>query len=202
MIYPLALVLGYLFGAFPSGAIVARLYGVDLTTRGSGKTGATNVLRTLGKGAAIGVFIADFLKGVIPVLLVRQFPGANPWVELLAAVGAVLGHSYSPFLGFKGGRGVVTGLAVTTVAAPPLMLVAFLVGAVIIGITRFVSLGSVVGATVGGLLLIGLAVVSQQPAWAVWGVLIAGFIDIAHRDNIQRLLAGTERKLGDRARPV
>ena len=82
--------------------------------------------------------------------------------------------------------------------APVLMLIAFAIGAVLVATTRYVSLGSVVGAAAGGLLLCGLAVVSGDPAWAVWGVLVGGFIVVAHRDNIERLLAGTERKLGER----
>jgi acyl phosphate:glycerol-3-phosphate acyltransferase len=195
----LAVVLGYLLGSIPSGMIVARVYrNVDLTTQGSGRTGATNVLRTLGPGAAAIAFAADFLKGVLPVLIVTLVFGPEPWLQLLAAAAAVLGHTYSPFIGFKGGRGVVTGLGATAVAAPLLMLVAFAVGAAIVAITRYVSLGSVIGATLGGVLLVGEALVTGNVAWAVWGVLVAGLIVLAHRDNIQRLLAGTERKLGAR----
>jgi len=183
--------------------IVARMHGVDLTAHGSGRTGATNVLRTLGKRAAAIAFIGDFLKGVLAVLLVSLViaPG-NPWAELIAAITAVIGHSYSAFIGFKGGRGVVTGFGATIVAAPGLMLLAFAVGVALVALTRYVSLGSVVGSIVGGLLLCGLAVVSGEPAWAVWGVLVGGFIVLAHRDNIERLLAGTERKLGDRASTI
>src|SRR5215207_7758404 len=196
----IAAVIGYLLGAIPTGMIVARVYrNVDLTAHGSGRTGATNVLRTLGSGAAAIAFAGDFLKGVLAVLLVRfAFADTSPWLELIAAVAAVLGHSYSVFIGFKGGRGVVTGMGATMVAAPVLMLIAFAIGAVLVALTRYVSLGSVVGAAAGGLLLCGLAVVTGDPAWAVWGVLVGGFIVVAHRDNIQRLAAGTERKLGER----
>ena len=196
----IAAVLGYLLGAIPTGMIVARVYrNVDLTAHGSGRTGATNVLRTLGSGAAAIAFAGDFLKGVLAVLLVRfAFADTSPWLELIAAVTAVLGHSYSVFIGFKGGRGVVTGMGATMVAAPVLMLIAFAIGAVLVALTRYVSLGSVVGAAAGGLLLCGLAVFTGDLAWAVWGVLVGGFIVLAHRDNIERLLAGTERKLGER----
>src|SRR5689334_24894365 len=135
--------------------IVARVYrNVDLTAHGSGRTGATNVLRTLGPGAAAVAFAADFLKGVIAVLLVNLLFGVEPWLQLLATLAAVLGHTYSPFLRFRGGRGVVTGLGATAVAAPVLMLVAFAVGVVLVAITRYVSLGSVVGTLVGAILLI------------------------------------------------
>jgi glycerol-3-phosphate acyltransferase PlsY len=180
--------------------VVARVYrNVDLTAHGSGRTGATNVLRTLGSGAAAIAFAGDFLKGLLAVLLVQYaIAPNNPWAELIAAVAAVLGHSYSIFIGFKGGRGVVTGLGATIVAAPVLMLIAFAISAVIVAVTRYVSLGSVIGATLAALLLCWLAVTTREPAWAVWGVLVGGFIVAAHKDNIQRLLAGTERKLGER----
>jgi acyl phosphate:glycerol-3-phosphate acyltransferase len=180
--------------------IVARVYrNVDLTAHGSRRTGATNVLRTLGKGAAAVAFAGDFFKGFLAVLIVRlAVADGSAWPELVAAVASVLGHSYSVFIGFKGGRGVVTGLGATIVAAPVLMLVAFAIGALLVALTRYVSLGSVVGATLGGVLLCGLGVYTGDPAWAVWGLVLGGFIVIAHRDNIERLRAGTERKLGER----
>jgi glycerol-3-phosphate acyltransferase PlsY len=196
----IAAVVGYLLGSIPTGMVVARVYrNVDLTAHGSGRTGATNVLRTLGSGAAAVAFAGDFLKGLLAVLLVQYVIAPNnPWAELIAAIAAVLGHSYSIFIGFKGGRGVVTGLGATIVAAPVLMLIAFAISAVIVAVTRYVSLGSVIGATLAALLLCWLAVTTREPAWAVWGVLVGGFIVAAHKDNIQRLLAGTERKLGER----
>ena len=184
--------------------VVARVYrNVDLTAYGSGRTGATNVLRTLGKGAAAVAFAGDFLKGAVAVLAVRLFIAPdNSWAELVAAATAVLGHSYSMFIGFKGGRGVVTGMGATIVAAPVtpiLMLIAFVIGAVLIATTRYVSLGSVIGCVLAALLMCWLAVNTGDPAWAVWGLVLGGFIVVAHRDNIERLLAGTERKLGERA---
>jgi glycerol-3-phosphate acyltransferase PlsY len=191
-------------GSIPTGIIVARVYrNVDLTAYGSGRTGATNVLRTLGTGAAAIAFVGDFLKGLVAVLAVRLFiAGDNSWVELIAGIASVLGHSYSVFIGFKGGRGVVTGFGATAAAtpiAPILMLIAFAIGAVLVAITRYVSLGSVVGAALAGVLMCWLAVNTGDLAWAVWGVLMSGFIIASHKDNIERLLAGTERKLGERA---
>ena len=99
----------------------------------------------------------------------------------------------------EGGRGVVTGFGASLVAAPLLMLIAFGIGVMLVVVTRYVSLGSVVGAVLGGLLLCWFAYMQADPAWAMWGVLVGGFIVVAHRDNIERLLAGTERKLGERA---
>src|SRR3984893_15712239 len=184
--------------------IVARVYrNVDLTAYGSGRTGATNVLRTLGSGAAAVAFAGDFLKGLLAIAVVQYIIAIGnprlPWLELIAAIAAVLGHSYSMFIGFRGGRGVVTGFGATVVAAPVPMLIALVVGALLIAVTRYVSLGSIVGSALAGLLLCWLAVATDEPAWAVWGVLVGGFIVVAHRDNIERLLAGTERKLGERA---
>jgi glycerol-3-phosphate acyltransferase PlsY len=184
--------------------IVARVYrNVDLTAYGSGRTGATNVLRTLGSGAAAIAFAGDLLKGLLAVLAVQYVIGVGsprlPWLELVAAIAAVIGHSYSMFIGFKGGRGVVTGFGATIVAAPIPMLIALVVGALLLALTRYVSLGSVVGSALGGALLCWMAAATGEPAWAVWGVLVGGFIVVAHRDNIERLLAGTERKLGERA---
>jgi len=195
-----AALVGYLLGAIPTGMIVARIYGnVDLTSQGSGHTGATNVLRTMGKGAAVVAFAGDFLKGLLAVLVIRYtVANGSAWPELIAAIAAVLGHSYSVFIGFKGGRGVVTGFGATIVAAPLLMVLAFALGVCLVLLTRYVSLGSVVGAILGGLFMCAFAVWTGDPAWAVWGVLVSGFIVIAHRDNIERLMAGTERKLGER----
>src|SRR5215472_12302427 len=134
----IAALVGYLLGSIPTGMVVARVYrNVDLTAHGSGRTGATNVLRTLGPGAAAVAFAADFLKGVIAVLLVNVLFGIEPWLQLLTTLAAVLGHTYSPFLRFRGGRGVVTGLGATAVAAPLLMLIAFAVGLIVVAITRY-----------------------------------------------------------------
>jgi acyl phosphate:glycerol-3-phosphate acyltransferase len=106
----LCAVVGYLLGGIPCGMIVGRARGVDLTQTGSGSTGATNALRTLGFGPALLVFVGDFLKGVLAVLAARAIAGDAAWPQVAAATAAVIGHSYSPFIGFRGGRGVVTGM--------------------------------------------------------------------------------------------
>jgi acyl phosphate:glycerol-3-phosphate acyltransferase len=140
------------------------------------------------------------LKGLLAVLAVRYLIAPdNSWAELVAAAAAVIGHSYSVFIHFKGGRGVVTGFGATVIAAPVPIFIALAVGMVLVALTRYVSLGSVVGATLAGLLMCGFAYANGQPAWAVWGIGLGGFIVVAHKDNIERLLAGTERKLGEGA---
>ena len=193
-------IVGYALGAIPTGVVVARAWGnVDLTQVGSGRTGATNVLRTLGPVAAALVFGGDGAKGALAVAMARRLGGGDVWAQLVAAIASTLGHAYSPFIGFKGGRGVVTGMSATAVVAPLQMVLALLSGAVLIAATRYVSLGSMVGACVGGALMVRKAAQTGQVAYAAWGIVVAGFIVVSHRDNLQRLLDGTERKIGQKA---
>ena len=201
MIQVLAALLGYLLGAIPTGALVAGVYGrIDLTRVGSQKTGATNVLRTLGPGAAAVVFLGDSLKGTAAVLLAAAIAAGDPWAKVLAAITAVLGHAYSPFIGFKGGRGVTTGLGGLLGIAPAMAGVGLLAGAVTIGLSRYVSLGSILGTLVATLGLIAWTLATGQPlAYLAFALVVGGFIVIANRDNIDRLRRGTERRLGERA---
>jgi glycerol-3-phosphate acyltransferase PlsY len=191
----------YLIGSVPTGFLVARAFGrEDLTRRGSGRTGATNVLRTVGPVAAGIVAAGDILKGALAVYLGGILGSGDPWAQALAALLAVLGHTYSPFLSFKGGRGVLVGVGSLLVVFWPMAVVAVAIGVTLITLTRYVSLGSVVGAAIGGIGVALVALVAEKPAaYLVYGLSVAAFIIVAHRDNIQRLLAGTERKLGERA---
>ena len=193
-----AALLGYLLGSIPTGVLVARLYGqVDLTRVGSARPGATNVLRTLGKRAAALVFIGDFLKGSLAVALGGLLAPTDGRGMALAGIAAVLGHCYSPFIGFKGGRGVTTGLGSLLVLSPLAALVATLIGVLAIALTRYVSLGSILGVLTGSLLLVALTLTQGgTPAQALFGIVIGVFIVAAHHDNIGRLLRGTERRLG------
>jgi glycerol-3-phosphate acyltransferase PlsY len=195
-----AALLGYLLGSIPTGVLVARLYGqTDLTQVGSRRTGATNVLRTLGKRAAALAFIGDFLKGSLAVALGGLLAPADGRGMALAGITAVLGHCYSPFIGFKGGRGVTTGLGSLLVLSPLAALAATLIGVLAIALTRYVSLGSILGVLTGSLLLVGLTLTQGgPPAPALFGIVIGVFIVAAHHDNIGRLLRGTERRLGQR----
>jgi acyl phosphate:glycerol-3-phosphate acyltransferase len=201
MQYLAALVAGYLVGAIPTGALIARVYRqVDLTQVGSRRTGATNVLRTLGPGAAAIVFLGDFLKGTAVVLLASTLAGGDAWVKVVAGTAAVFGHSFSPFLRFKGGRGVTTGLGGLLAIAPMVAGAGLLTGAAAIAVTRYVSLGSILGTSVAALLLVLWTLSSGQPvAYGAFAVVVGGFILIAHRDNVDRLLRGTERRLGEQA---
>lgn len=193
---------GYLLGAIPSGVVVGKLFGnVDPRQHGSGKTGATNILRTLGPGAAVTVGVMDVLKGAIPVLLARYviFPD-QLWAEAVAGFAALLGHNYSIFIGFKGGRGVATGGG-ATFAMQPLCVLFGAIGIIVpIALTRYVSLGSItacVACAVTDAVLVALRL--DQVPHLVFIAGAAAFVIYAHRDNIVRLLNGTERKIGEKA---
>lgn len=212
----LAAVAGYLLGSLPSGVIVARLFGhVDPRTQGSGKTGTTNILRTLGPGPAGLVALLDALKGIAAVLLVRFliFPTSialpvtgidiQGWAEALAGAAAVVGHNYSIFIRFTGGRGVMTGAAVS-LAMSPITFVCGILGFLLpVVLTRYVSLGSIIGSAVtfiAGFIFMQFGIVSKPHELCFFAV--GMFIILSHRDNIERLLRGTERKLGQPAEPI
>lgn len=209
----LAAVVGYLLGSLPSGVLVSRLFGrADPRTKGSGKTGATNILRTHGAGPAILVGALDIGKGVAAVLVARFiiFPvpahasttlyTLQALAEAIAGFGALLGHNHSIFIRFTGGRGVATGGG-CILAMNPLTLGIGAIGFIVpIALTKYVSLGSVIGAATAGLASLGLTLAGRD-YWphALFALLGGAFIIYAHRDNIQRLMAGTERKLGQSA---
>ncbi len=191
LFYILAALSGYLLGSINSAVIISKLKGTDIRTVGSGNAGATNILRTFGKGAAALVFLIDILKGVAAVLLCRLL--FDEYAGYLGGLCAVLGHNYPLYFGFRGGKGIVTSLAVMLVVSPMLALISFGAGILIIAVTRYVSLGSIVGS----LLFCALAVFGD---YDMWFQLFAGIISLLavyrHRENIKRLVKGTERKLG------
>lgn len=197
-----ALVVGYVLGSVPSGVLVGKVAGFgDPRTRGSGKTGATNILRTMGPGAAAAVAVSDVLKGAIPVLLAHAliFPG-QPWAEVVAGLAAMLGHNHSMFIRFTGGRGVATGAGASLAIQPVVLLLGLIVFIVPIATTRYVSLGSVAGAASLAVIdAIFVATGHDSYPHLVFYVLTAVFITYSHRDNIARLMSGTERKLGQKA---
>lgn len=186
--------LAYLFGAIPAGAWVARYYGVDIQKVGSGNTGATNILRTLGAGPAVVVAGFDVFKGGIAVLLARLFNIEGPLLGGVA-LAAVLGHNYSVFLRFTGGKGVATSFGTLLFLDPLVALLAFPVGILTMWLTRFVSAGSMIG----GLTAVVITIALGRPFWEILTVLLlAGLIFWTHRENIKRLQAGNERRLGDK----
>jgi glycerol-3-phosphate acyltransferase PlsY len=206
-LYLVLIVIGYLLGSIPTGQIVGALAGgVDLRRYGSGKTGATNVLRTLGWGAALAVVAGDLAKGIAAVLLARWLvrdPNAQPLAEVVAGFAAVIGHNWSIFIQLKGGRGVLVSHAVFILICWPAALITTVAGAIVLATSRIVSLASLTGAAVGVVVLAIFVVLLHYPLpYLVYGVLAAGLIWLRHLDNIQRLLAGTERKLGQKAQPL
>lgn len=192
----LILLLAYLFGAIPAGAWVARYYGVDIQKVGSGNTGATNILRTLGAGPAVVVAGFDVFKGGIAVLLARLFNIEGPLLGGVA-LAAVLGHNYSVFLRFTGGKGVATSFGTLLFLNPLVALLAFPVGILTMWLTRFVSAGSMIG----GLTAVAITIALGRPFWEILTMLVlAGLVFWTHRENIKRLQAGNERRLGDNTR--
>ncbi len=195
---------GYVLGSVPTGQIVGALHGgVDLSQHGSGKTGATNALRTLGPGAGAAVLLGDLAKGGVAFLLAHLlFPSGatQQWAEALAGFSAVIGHNWSLFIHFKGGRGVAVSFAVFLLLCWPAALLTALTFAVVVGLSRIVSLASIVGAVVGLLLLAAFVVWVHYPApFLAYGVLAAVLVLLRHLDNMQRILAGNERRLGQKA---
>lgn len=196
----------YLLGSIPSGVLAGKLFGNrDPRAGGSGKTGATNVLRTLGPGPAAAVVLVDVGKGVAAVLLARYvFFGGQPelrdYAEALAGFAAIIGHNYSIYIRFGGGRGVLTGAGAMLIMSPFATLIGFICAVIPIALTRYVSLGSILGAAASIVTALALLLTNHDSLPHFAFVLVGGTIIIlSHRDNIERLLHGTERKLGQPA---
>jgi glycerol-3-phosphate acyltransferase PlsY len=209
--------IGYLLGAIPFGVIISRKFAQkDLLQEGSGKTGMTNVLRTAGKKAAALALILDIGKGALAVALAgvvfggsyAAASGALPWREMakaLAAASAIGGHSWSVFLKFKGGRGVATLMGSLAALYWPAGAIG---GICVLGIgfrTKYMSLGSIIGAVTAFIMLMAFNVLrinvfGRYPPfpYVVFGMAGAIFIYVMHRDNIFRLFNGTERKIGEK----
>ncbi len=182
--------LAYIIGSIPSGLIIGKLFfNTDVRLYGSKNIGATNTYRVIGLKAALPVFLCDVLKGAIGVLL---FSSLGPIYMLLGGILAMVGHNWSIFLGFKGGRGVATGLGVLIALSPLVALICFAIWGIIVYFTKFVSLGSIVAAIAGPFLMW----FTNESIWFVlFNALAALFVVIRHRENIQRLLAGQELKV-------
>jgi acyl phosphate:glycerol-3-phosphate acyltransferase len=193
----LALMLvAYLAGSIPVGSIVARrVGGPDLRSVGSGRTGGTNALRALGRKWAAVVVLGDLAKGAVPILVARVVTG-DPLVEVLCGGASVAGAIWSIFAGFRSGRGVGTGVGTMLVIQPVAVLLAAPVFFVAILLTRYVSLGSLLGsaAMFPAMLLMLLVVPGTPLPYVIYAAVGAALIWLAHADNIDRLLHGTERK--------
>ena len=193
----LLLAIGYLLGSMPNGYLAGRwLKGIDLRQCGSGSTGATNVLRNVGKAPALVVFLLDVGKGALAVLLAKSF-GLNDWVQVLAGLAALAGHIWPVWLGWKGGKAVATGLGMFLGLAWPVGLACFGLFMAVISISRIVSLSSVVAA-IGLPVLMVLA--GANGASISVSVVASVMVLWRHRSNIERLIAGTEPRIGAKAK--
>lgn len=202
-----AVAVSYLVGALPSGLIVGRvLRGVDIRNYGSGATGATNVYRTLGRVPAALVLIIDFLKGALPVLATRIVAsvldvGAPNLLEAVAGIVVIAGHTWPIYVGFKGGKGIATGVGALTVISPIAAAVA-LISLPIIAATRYVSLGALIGAGVSIPATAALAIFWGWPfEHILFTVVGCAMILFRHSSNINRLLDGTERRVEANPKP-
>lgn len=211
-----AIAVAFLAGSTPFGVMIARSRGVDILKEGSGNPGATNVGRVLGRRFGIACFALDACKGAAPVLLsgwlagllgrdAGQMASTAAWGWMAVAVAAILGHCFSPFLRFRGGKGVATGFGAVLAMWPVLTIpaiAAFLVWGVVLGLTRFMSLASMIGAIVLPATVLAMAVGTGDgalrgsiPFLVVTG-LIAAFVVFRHRGNIARLRRGEESAVG------
>lgn len=208
----LALLVGYFLGAFQTGYIYGKAHGIDIREHGSGNSGTTNTLRTLGMKAGLVTFIGDLFKAIAAVLIFyfiyrNIYPDAIRCIELYAGFGAVLGHNFPFYLGFKGGKGIACTSGVILAVCPlaaPICLVLF-VGAV--AITRYVSLGSILVVSaflIQTLIFNAIGLLGIEGMYVIeFDILAACFTAMAiwrHRANIKRLLNGTENKLGQKAK--
>ena len=210
---PLLLLTGYLLGSIPSGWLTGHwLAGIDIRTQGSGSTGATNVLRVVGKGPALAVFLVDVLKGTAAVVLARWLltPAGAPgpdWVVdgwvVAAGLAALAGHIWPVWLGWKGGKAVATGLGMLLGLAWPVGLACFGIFLTVLTFSRIVSLSSVVAALALPPLMLGwFGSGGPRPAYLALAVLTTVLVVWRHRSNLQRLLAGNEPRLGEKREPA
>lgn len=200
----LSAVIGYLLGSINTSLVVGKLfYKKDVREYGSGNAGATNTLRTLGKTAALLVVIGDSLKGILACLIGRwlgreAFPGVYGG-EYAAGIMAVIGHNWPLYFGFRGGKGVMTAFAVVLMFSPRAALICLLLFIVIVALTRYVSLGSIVS----GIAFPVVAWLLGEPLMLILtGVLLALLIVFRHSANIKRLLEGNEKKLSFKSKPT
>ncbi|OCQ97494.1 acyl-phosphate glycerol 3-phosphate acyltransferase [Oscillatoriales cyanobacterium USR001] len=208
------LLAAYLLGSIPTGYSVAKWFlGIDIREVGSGSTGATNVLRTLGKWPALGVLLVDVLKGIAAISLTRYIYSIDithqlaatagienltiilPWMTTASGLAAIFGHSKSIWLGFTGGKSVATSLGVLLGLYWPVGLGTFAIFGLFLAVSRIVSLSSIIAA----IAVFGLMFAFGQPlAYQLFGIVGSLFVIVRHRANIQRLLNGNEPKIGEK----
>ncbi|MBC7328157.1 glycerol-3-phosphate 1-O-acyltransferase PlsY [bacterium] len=191
-------IFSFLYGSIPFGFLICKYrLGVDIRKMGSGNIGTTNVMRIAGPITGLIVLILDASKGVIPVLIAKSLAFSPTWVVIVGLL-AVCGHIFSPFLRFKGGRGVATGLGLVIGIAPQIALILLLIWGVVVLFTRYVSIASLTSAFAFPILM---AFTHQPLPYLLISLIISVLVIIRHKPNIERLLAGKEHKLGEKVKP-
>lgn len=205
------ILIGYVFGLFQTGYIYGRIKGIDIREHGSGNAGTTNALRTLGTKAGVITFIGDCLKCILAVLTVRlifsqSYGSVMPLLTVYTGLGVVLGHNFPFYLKFRGGKGIASTAGLILTFDPLLSLVAFATFGVAVGITKYVSLGSLLLAAefLAGVIIYGFSGkwdLSQPQLTEMYIVaaVITAMAFFRHRRNIQSLVKGTERKIGEKS---
>ncbi|MDP2278868.1 MAG: glycerol-3-phosphate 1-O-acyltransferase PlsY [Nitrospirota bacterium] len=214
MKFALLITLAFILGSIPFGVIIAKAKGIDLKKVGSGNIGATNVLRSLGKGAALLTLLGDVLKGIAAVAIARVFvsdPGfyasefgtgilqsitSNPQatIEGLVGLSAILGHNFSPFLRFRGGKGIATGIGVLVIYSPQVAILTLIIWLAAALITKYSSLGAIAAF---GLLPVNVFLFDPVGIKVLISAMITLLILVRHIGNIERLIKGAERKIGE-----
>ncbi|KAF0134143.1 MAG: glycerol-3-phosphate acyltransferase PlsY [Candidatus Saganbacteria bacterium] len=190
--HAIVIIAAYLIGSVPFGVIVACFFQIDITKQGSGNIGATNVLRTLGALPGILVLVLDLLKGTFAAYLGIIFLHDPLWV-VLAGVFAILGHMFSIYLRFKGGKGAAVGLGVLLAITPEVFLISAVLVILIVAITRYVSLASMIVPIIAALLMVYL---NKPLPYIISTIIVFVVMVIKHKSNIKRIISGTERKIG------
>ncbi|MDN5331064.1 MAG: acyl phosphate:glycerol-3-phosphate acyltransferase [Tepidanaerobacteraceae bacterium] len=195
--YVIAGIISYLIGSISFAQLICKkYYGIDIRKYGSGNPGTTNVLRVVGGKAAAAVYVADFLKGFLVATVFKLIGGDV--LALFSGLFVIVGHDWSLFLNFNGGKGIATSMGVAFALAPKVALFSTLLGVAAIMVTRYVSLGSILGS---GSFPLFLMIFRYPTKYIVYGTIIAAIAIYRHRANIKRLIAGKEYKLGERVRP-
>lgn len=190
MSLPVIILCSYLVGSIPTGLLLAKASGIDIRATGSGNIGATNVYRTVGRKLGIVTLVLDCLKGLVPVLAAQHFGLPESWI---ASVGlaAFLGHIYTVFLKFKGGKGVATALGVFLGISPLAVLCVLILFVLVVWKWRYISLGSITAAAAFPVLI---ATIDRRPLIVAMTIIIAALVIFKHRENIRRLREGTESR--------
>lgn len=185
----------FILGSIPFGIIIAKVMGIDLKKIGSGNIGATNVLRALGKGPAALTLLGDILKGTAAVAIGRYL-SVGPAYEGIIGLSAILGHNFSLFLGFKGGKGVATSIGVLLIYSPQVAIFTLIIWLMVVLMTRYSSLGAIVAF---GLLPVNVFLFDYSDMKLIISAMITLLILLRHIRNIERLIKGTERKIGEQS---